>query len=246
MQILNLVHPEKGSVKYTLNGSLKNYNSNDSVCVQCRIVDGNDLYLLLQVCSILTKLEANFFIEIYYLTGSAFKSIYKSSSYKVILDAINHYKVDFIYILNPLNRGLFNYLYGDNIGALHTSDIRYSNWNDKYQLVLLTSTDYGLNSDEIICEINNGNVKVKNPKEFNGKHLLVLSDYCDSGNTLNKVSNALNECGIPKDQINVAIIHALTFKGIKKVSKSFNQVWITNSVKDWNNIPENVYLNKVI
>lgn len=35
-------------------------------------------------------------------------------------------------------------------------------------------------------------------------------------------------------------------KGIKNLSENFNHVWFTNSYKDWDNLPENVTMFKVI
>lgn len=35
-------------------------------------------------------------------------------------------------------------------------------------------------------------------------------------------------------------------KGIENLSKNFNHVWMTNSYKDWESLPENVTMLKVI
>ena len=35
-------------------------------------------------------------------------------------------------------------------------------------------------------------------------------------------------------------------KGIENLSKNFNHVWFTNSYKDWENLPENVTMIKVV
>ena len=35
-------------------------------------------------------------------------------------------------------------------------------------------------------------------------------------------------------------------KGIENLSKNFNHVWFTNSYKDWENLPENVTMIKIV
>ena len=56
----------------------------------------------------------------------------------------------------------------------------------------------------------------------------------------------LNQVGIPKDRLNISVVHMVNPKGIENLSKNFNHVWFTNSYKDWENLPENVTMIKVV
>lgn len=51
---------------------------------------------------------------------------------------------------------------------------------------------------------------------------------------------------LPKERLNIAVTHMVNLKGIKNLSENFNHVWFTNSYKDWDNLPENVTMFKVI
>lgn len=56
----------------------------------------------------------------------------------------------------------------------------------------------------------------------------------------------LQKIGIPKDRLNISVVHMVNPKGIENLSKNFNHVWFTNSYKDWENLPENVTMIKVV
>lgn len=60
------------------------------------------------------------------------------------------------------------------------------------------------------------------------------------------IAKAFNALGISKERLNIAVTHMVNPKGIKNLSENFNHVWFTNSYKDWDNLPENVTMFKVI
>ena len=89
-------------------------------------------------------------------------------------------------------------------------------------------------------------IKIDNSEAISDKPLLILDDLCDGGDTFCGIAKAFNSLGISKERLNIAVTHMVNPKGIKNLSENFNHVWFTNSYEDWENLPENVTMLKVI
>ena len=89
-------------------------------------------------------------------------------------------------------------------------------------------------------------IKIDNPEKLDGRPLMIIDDLCDGGGTFCGIAECFKKIGISKDRLNISVIHMVNPKGIENLSKHFNHVWFTNSYKDWENLPENVTMNKII
>jgi hypothetical protein len=89
-------------------------------------------------------------------------------------------------------------------------------------------------------------IKIDNPEVISDKPLLILDDLCDGGGTFCGIAKAFNALGVPKERLNIAVTHMVNPKGIENLSNNFNKVWFTNSYKDWDNLPKNVTMIKVV
>ena len=89
-------------------------------------------------------------------------------------------------------------------------------------------------------------IKIDNPEDLNGSPLMLVDDLCDVGGTFCGIAECFKKIGVPKDMLNITVTHMVNPKGIENLSKNFNHVWFTNSYKDWENLPENVTITKIV
>lgn len=134
----------------------------------------------------------------------------------------------------------------------------YSNWTPRSNRYFPDAgaekrNEFRYNRKAITCskvrDLTTGRIleiKIDNPENIQDKPLLILDDLCDGGGTFCGIAKAFNALGISKERLNIAVTHMVNPKGIKNLSENFNHVWFTNSYKDWDNLPENVTMFKVI
>lgn len=89
-------------------------------------------------------------------------------------------------------------------------------------------------------------IKIDNPEKLDGRPLMIVDDLCDGGGTFCGIAECFKKIGIPRDKLNITVTHMVNPRGIENLSKNFNHVWFTNSYKDWENLPENVTMDKIV
>ena len=77
------------------------------------------------------------------------------------------------------------------------------------------------------------------------KRIIISDDLCDAGGTLCWAAKILKE-KYPNAQLDIFVCHMVNPVGIKNLSENFDNVFFTNSYRDWDNLPENCYLIKLI
>lgn len=102
---------------------------------------------------------------------------------------------------------------------------------------------YDLANKPLVCEkvrdastgkINS--VKVKNPEDYANKPIMVVDDLCDAGGTFCGVADAIRS--IDKDAyLGISVIHMVNQNGIKNLSSVYDEVFFTNTYRDWRNLP---------
>lgn len=242
MQQLNLVHLEDSDIKYSIsrfpNGeiqiSLGEFSHKEQIQVKCRITNAE----LMQVLDILDRHEVSY---VYYLMGMRM-DFNRPFTLKIVLNSLKNCNADNIQILEPHSD---DYRFGGKFTELYIEDNPSNTvWNG-FQMVLPDAgDDYQYVGTALTCskvrDLTTGKIleiKIDNPEAISDKPLLILDDLCDGGETF---------CGIAKERLNIAVTHMVNPKGIKNLSENFNHVWFTNSYKDWDNLPENVTMFKVI
>ena len=114
----------------------------------------------------------------------------------------------------------------------------------------------GKNSYKVLLWYNNWDFSggklisfnIENPEvleEHSNQPLVVLDDLCDGGGTFVGIAELLNE-KCPNRPKSIFVTHAVNYKGIENMSKHYDNVYITNSYKDWDNLPENVTIIDVV
>ena len=267
MQILNLVNLEKSDIKYTLSRfpdgevqiSLKDFSRKDSIYVRCRITSGEELFIVAQVMDILDRHDVRYYVDIFYLMGMRMDRVMdfnRPFTLKVILRILGNSNAEQISILEAHSNVIYDSRFGNKFHTLYLPGI--NSIDSKYQVVLpdagakkrythifeesiITCSKVRDQSTGKILEI-----KIDNPEKLDDRPLMIVDDLCDGGGTFCGIAECFKKIGIPKDRLNITVTHMVNPRGIENLSKDFNHVWFTNSYKDWENLPENVTMTKVI
>ena len=269
MQQLNLVHLEDSDIKYSISRfpdgevqiSLGDFSHKEQIQVKCRITNAEDLFILMQVLDILDRHEVSYVLSIYYLMGMRMDRVMNFNrpfTLKIVLNSLKNCNADNIEILEPHSDIYYDYRFGGKFTELYIEGSPSNTVWHGYQMVLPDAGakeryDYQYVGTALVCskvrDLTTGKIleiKIDNPEAISDKPLLILDDLCDGGDTFCSIAKAFNSLGISKERLNIAVTHMVNPKGIKNLSENFNHVWFTNSYKDWDNLPKNVTMLKVI
>lgn len=269
MKCINLVRLEDSDIKYTISRfpdgevqiSLEEFSHKDQICVKCRITNAEELFIVTQVLDILDRHDVYYDVDIFYLMGMRMDRVMdfnRPFTLKVIVKILSNSNAENIAVLEPHSDVIYDYRLGNKFKTLYPEKLtRPENWMDGYQLVLPDAgavERYGYFSENrISCskvrDLTTGKIleiKVDNPEKLDGRPLMIVDDLCDGGGTFCGIAEALGKLGVSKEKLNISVVHMVNPKGIENLSKNFNRVWMTNSYKDWENLPENVTMLKVI
>lgn len=269
MQQLNLVHLEDSDIKYSISRfpdgevqiSLEEFSHKEQVLVKCRVTNAEDLFILMQVLDILDRHEVLYKLNIYYLMSMRMDRVMdfnRPFTLKIVLNILKNCNAETIEILEPHSDVYYDPRFGVKFMPLYAEKNPSNNTWKEFQLVFPDAgaekrNEFRYNRTAITCskvrDLTTGRIleiKIDNPESIQDKSLLILDDLCDGGGTFCGIAKAFNALGIPKERLNIAVTHMVNPKGIKNLSENFNHVWFTNSYKDWDNLPENVTMFKVI
>mgnify|MGYP000360462022 FL=1 len=269
MQQLNLVHLEDSDIKYSISRfpdgevqiSLEEFSHKEQVLVNCRVTNAEDLFILIQVLDILDRHEVLYKLNIYYLMSMRMDRVMdfnRPFTLKIVLNILKNCNAETIEILEPHSDVYYDPRFGVKFMPLYSEKNPSNNTWKEFQLVFpdagaVKRNEFRYNRVGITCskvrDLTTGKIleiKIDNPENIQDKPLLILDDLCDGGGTFCGIAKAFNALGISKERLNIAVTHMVNSKGIKNLSENFNHVWFTNSYKDWDNLPENVTMFKVI
>lgn len=268
MQVLNLIRPEKSDIKFNIiqfpDGEphivLEDIDRKDEVFIICRVANPNDLFILMQVGDILNRQSVVFSIKILYLMSMRMDRVIsynEAFSLSVVANAINSIKPVDVVILEP-HSSKSSYLIEN--GA-QTKGIQYMPNIKDY---LYVYPDTGAASRYIIyshlavyCskvrDTSTGKLsgfKIENPEVISSnpdKPLLVLDDLCDGGGTFAGIAAEIRKID-PNRKLSIYVTHMVNPKGIVTLSENYDEVYFTNSYKDWQNeiLPNNVKVIEVV
>ena len=77
---------------------------------------------------------------------------------------------------------------------------------------------------------------------------LLIDDLCDGGGTFVGIANKVREIN-KNARLSILVTHLVNDKGLENLSNNFDEVFITNSYKDWNlidNLPRNIKVIDVV
>lgn len=262
MQTLNLIDYNKSDIKYQIINfpdgephiKLGEINRKHSVQVYCRICNPSDLFILLQIGDILNRQGVIFSLRIYYLMSMRMDRVItfeESFSLKVVADLINNMNPSYVLILEPHSEIVFKLI--ENCSMIAPPKVDF---NDYLKVFPDEGAMLRYRGDEklhVICnkirDPQTGRLtgfKILNPEVIENnpdKPFMVIDDLCDGGGTFAGIASLLNDYNREKA---IYVTHTVNPKGIQTLSENYDRVIITNSYKNWENIPNNVTVYSVI
>ena len=258
-KIINLIRPEESDVNFKIivfpDGEphiiLGEIDRKCSFKVICRITNPTDLFIVAQVGDILNRQGVSFTISIKYLMSMRMDrvmSFNEAYSLRIVMRILKATGAKGIYVLEPHNK----------IAILDNGGIIMPANKPDFLEYLPVFPDKGAFEryrysfgDAIICskvrDTSTGKLtgfSIENPELFKSipdKPLMVIDDLCDGGGTFAGIAELLEkEC--PDRPKSIYVTHAVNARGIENMSKHYNNVYITDSYKDWQleELPKNV------
>ena len=223
----------------------------DTVEVICRITNSDDLFLLMQLSDILNRQCVSIEkITIAYLMTMRCDRLFSFEqpfSLKIVADVINSFNAERVVIIEPHSITCLDLI--KNSEARYTSKdlLEYPTtvcFPDKGAFIRYSTNM--LMRPHIVCskirDVATGKImsfsidKICEYKE--GNDIIVIDDLCDGGGTFIGIASKLRE--LKPRKLTLAITHAVQKEGIECVASVYDEVVITNSYKDWTNLPKNV------
>lgn len=271
MQVLNLVRPEKSDIKYKIiqfpDGEphivLEEINRKKDVEIICRVSNPNDLFILLQVEDILKRQEVIFSIKIYYFMSMRMDrviSFNESYSLKLVVDMIKRFEPFDVavfeshsdkcpYLLGCINEGIYNEFLENVLNSRGISDFTLvfpdEGANDRYFTTkpFITCAKHRDPSTGNLLSFEITDDSQDNPE----LPFMVVDDLCDGGGTFAGIATLLKS-KYPNRGLNIYVTHMVNPKGIRTLSEYYDNVYFTNSYRDWQSeiLPANVKVIEVV
>lgn len=269
MVILNLVHKEESEIDYKLNrfpdGEVmfeftNNLDRKESIHIICRIKSAEDLFILLQIGDILNRQGIEFELSILYLMSMRMDRVMdftKPYNLQIVSNLINSIHPKKVQIVEPHSAKTISLI--TNSVDISTSELSAVTSNntvicfpdkgafDRYIDILFPHLEKCFCEKErdssgalISFKLNKGLIDLTN------KEVLVVDDLCDGGGTFIGVGNLFIKENISK--LSIFITHAIQKQGLEKLSKLYDEIFITNSYYNWEEeeLPNNIKVIKII
>lgn len=267
MQVLNLIRPEKSDVKYNIiqfpDGEphiiLENIDRKDDVTIVCRICDPIDLFVLMQVGDILNRQSVLFSLSIVYLMSMRMDRVMsynESFSLNVVAQVINDMFPQAVHVLEPHSHKVQD-LIDEYRGDISSPRPDFEDYLWVYPDKGAMQRYDGNANMQVLCskvrDTTTGKLsgfKIENPKileEIEDKPLIVVDDLCDGGGTFVGIAEELRKAA-PNRKLSIYVTHMVNYNGIVNLSKNYDEVYFTNSYKDWQDcvIPDNVKVIEIV
>lgn len=267
MQVLNLIRPEKSSVKYRViqfpDGEphivLENIDRKDNLSVICRVCNPTDLFILMQVGDILNRQGVSFILHITYLMSMRMDRVMsydESFSLSIVAKVINDMSPESVHVLEPHSyrvQDLIKGYWGDITAPVPDFRGYLKVYPDRGALQRYS----GNPTENVICskvrDPRTGQLsgfKIENPEVIEGNQdlpLVVIDDLCDGGGTFKGIAQLLESHYPNRDRV-IYVTHMVNPKGIATLSENYKEVYFTNSYRDWEQeaLPDNVKVIKVV
>ena len=247
MQIIDLTQPGGNYEVITFPDGEKHLkisvDRKEPVAIHCRITNGDDLFILMQLADILKRQCVSVaVVEILYLMGMRCDRLFdidRPFSLGIVANVVNSLNAREVCIYEPHSEKSLQLIN-------NSSDIYITKYLIEKKLLteipglLFVAPDKGAAKRyrdmdfAVICEklrdVATGELLSFNATanmDVTGKDLLVVDDLCDGGGTFVGLAPKLRELG-PKS-LSLFVTHAVQRAGIEKVAKVYDKVYITNT-----------------
>ena len=235
---------------------IKELDRKDTVGINCRITNSDDVFLLMQLsdilnrqCIVVEKITINYLMT---MRCDRLFSFEQPFSLKIVADVINSFNAKKVLIIEPHSNTCLDLI--KNSEAWYTSKGLMKQKTvccpDKGAFLRYGGSIY-IQRRFIVCskerDISTGKLqgfKIENiygNGNYMNDDITVIDDLCDGGGTFIGIAELLRK-ELNLKSLTLAVTHAVQKGGIEKVAKVYDKVVITNSYKDWQNedLPDNV------
>lgn len=259
-ETINLINLKTSDVKYELTVfpdgephiKLDELDRKKEYKVICRITNPSELFVLAQVGHILKRQGIIFDVVITYLMSMRMDRVInfnEAFSLEIVASIINSFNPETVYVFEAHSDRVFKEIKNSKpINLLNPSKVSFIlNFNNNTAICF---PDYGAfdrysslipSSADILCMKkvrdleNKGAIKsmeLENPVDKNFRAITIIDDLCDGGGTFCWASKILRE-KYTGAKINIFVKHLVNPLGLKRLAETFDEVYITNSYKDW-------------
>lgn len=261
MQVIDLTKPSDtynvitfpdGELHLELTAPIKN----GVVDAKCRITSANDLFILMQLSDILKRQSVILNrLTIFYLMGMRCDRVFEINrpfTLKIVADVFNSFNARMVELIEPHSYQSVRMI--KNVRNVRMTQMIADELLDADNKLLFVAPDggaferYGENIPcVVICskvrEASTGKLldfKVEGLIPVKGRDLLMIDDLCDGGGTFVGLAPKVRE--LEPKSLSLAVTHAIQLNGIKRVADVYDNVYITNTYKEWQNekLPANV------
>lgn len=219
-------------------------NRKEGVNITCRIRNPEELFDLMMVADVVNRQSYVDKLVILYLMGGRTDRVLsfdRPFTLKIVSDMINTIKAREVEIMDPHSgrtTDLIENSKGDTIRSY--SGIKSAG----YMVAVPDEGASGKYNYDIRCskarDKDTGRLsgfKVEEVRYYpKGSKILLVDDLCDGGGTFLGIHEKLKE--LEPEEISLAVTHAIQEEGLIKVSKAYDNVYVTNSYRDWQNDDE--------
>lgn len=270
MQVLNLIRPEKSDIKFKViqfpDGEphivLEGIDRKDEMFIICKVANPNDLFILMQVGDILNRQGIVFSLKISYLMSMRMDRVIsydEAFSLNIVVNIINSMKPTDVVIVEPHSYKATHLI----ANSIYESGTKYIPNSREYIYVYPDAGakaryhSYLLHKNHVYCskvrDANTGKLsgfKIENPEVIDNNPdlpLIVVDDLCDGGGTFAGIATEIRKVD-PKRKLCIYVTHMVNPKGITTLSDNYDEVYFTNSYKDWQNeiLPNNVKVIEIV
>lgn len=269
MKTFDLRNPNLSDVKYKIHNfpdgevmiETLAINHKEKVNVICRITSPKDLFLLLQVGDILNRRGVLFKITILYLMSMRMDRVMtfeKPFSLQIVanlikglnpllgIDLIEPHSETSQILLYPYSGGYRSILdlveFREDITICFPDNGAAERYGKHYKLNKLPHINCSKERDMsgILSKF-----KIESA-DFKGGIIAVIDDLCDGGGTFKGIAKELDVLE-PKEK-HLYVTHAIQESGLYMLSQLYDQIYITDSYKDWSleTLPSNVHVINII
>jgi ribose-phosphate pyrophosphokinase len=254
--------------------TISDINRKDIVIVECRVTNAKDLFILMQVNDILTRQGVSWILEISYLMSMRMDRVMdfdRPFTLSIVANILKGFSCSKIYILEPHSYRTLELCNAENWGKSNISMIQDMleidlPLEELYTVVIPDAgaftridNDYSIvDEDDFVVfhkirDLKTGkitDIRPLNPDVAinSTKPFFVIDDLCDAGGTFLGIASILRKLN-PNCPLNIYVTHMVNEKGIANLSEAYDNVYFTNSYKDWNTVmpfTENIHQYNVI
>ncbi len=240
---------------------LDDINRKDSYNVKCRITNPSELFVVMQVGHILKRQGVEFNLYILYLMSMRMDRVInfnEAFTLEIVANMINSFEAEHVYIFEAHSERTFKLIKNSEPYYVLSMCEDYNKMRkDCYEAenAVICFPDHGayeryskdfyptsayicmnkvrdLDNKGVIKSMEISKMQLPFMHEEDVEQITIVDDLCDGGGTFCWAASILKE-RFPKAKLNIFVKHMVNPIGLKKLIGSFDNVYITDSYRDW-------------